>query len=202
MAEIRKQTSSKLIVQVVGAGLPKLESVESTESPKKYFLFIGGDIERKNLNFLIPIWGEIFESTRYRLVVVVGEKSASLKINDLADIEGITYVINPNNMQLATLYQGSRALLWPSLAEGFGMPLLEAMSFGKSFISTSVGAAKELRTGESKILPLDASLWRDKIVQTISHPQTDHSDQIHKAHEYTWENVAKNVKKAIDSFLL
>jgi glycosyltransferase involved in cell wall biosynthesis len=194
--------SRKLIVAVVGVGLPKLELISQVDVSEKYFLFVGGDIERKNLKFLLPIWEEIYRSIGYQLVVVTGEDSASLKTTGLQVVKGVRYVIEPGNMQLAALYHGSRALLWPSLAEGFGIPLLENMSFGKSFVSTPVGAAQELRTGESRILPLDASLWKEQILKMALDPCDDNSDQIRKAREYTWENVAINVKKEIDSFLL
>jgi glycosyltransferase involved in cell wall biosynthesis len=87
------------------------------------------------------------------------------------------------------------------MAEGFGIPLLEAMSFGKPFISTPVGAANELQTGESVVLPPDILLWQEEILKMVLLPHIDSAEQIQKTYEYTWDKVVCKIKKEIDSFL-
>lgn len=200
MDAIRQVVSSAMMISVVGVGLPQFESTSVEDAAQKYFLFIGGDIERKNLKFLLQIWGHIYKSTGFELVVITGEKSSSLSTTELKRTEGVRYIVDPDNLELSNLYRCSRALLWPSIVEGFGIPLLEAMSFGKSFISTPVGAADELQTGESVVLSLDTLSWTKQILHMALNPQTDSADQIFKARNYTWSAVANKIKLEIDSF--
>jgi glycosyltransferase involved in cell wall biosynthesis len=201
MEAIRQVVSSEMVITVVGVGLPHMEFGLFEQSNEDYFLFIGGDIERKNLNFLLAFWGHIYETTRYKLVVVVGKNSASLRTTPLHKMDGVKYILEPDNLALSILYQGSRALLWPSMAEGFGIPLLEAMSFGRPFVSTPVGAANELRTGESVVLPPDKLLWQNQIIEMVLNPQNDSAEQIKKTYEYTWDEVSYRIKKEIGFFL-
>jgi glycosyltransferase involved in cell wall biosynthesis len=188
---------SKSRIAVVGMGLPTLDTKVRPESNDHYFLFIGGDIQRKNLNFLLRFWSSVHELTGYYLKVVIGNDSASLSKIHMKDILGVKYIANPTNLELSHLYQGCRSLLWPSIAEGFGIPLVEAMAFGKSFISTPVGAAQELKVGESRVIPLVGELWEKEIVHKASSRQIDSDKQRIKSQEYNWAKVAQNVRNEL-----
>jgi len=188
---------SKSRIAVVGMGLPTLDTKVKIKSPSQYFLFIGGDIQRKNLDFLLRFWSSVHELTGYYLKVVIGNDSNNLSKIQVQDSFGVEYVSNPTNLELSHLYQGCRSLLWPSIAEGFGIPLLEAMAFGKSFVSTPVGAAQELRLGESKVIPLVDKLWKEEIVYKIRNKQIDSLRQIVKSEEYTWAKVAQSVRNEL-----
>ena len=185
---------SKSRIAVAGMGLPALDTKIQSESHNQYFLFIGGDIQRKNLNFLLRFWSSVHELTGYYLKVVIGNDSASLSKIHIKDVFGVEYISNPTNLELSRLYHGCRSLLWPSISEGFGIPLIEAMAFGKSFVSTPVGAAQELRVGESRVIPLVDELWKKEIVHKASNMQIDSVEQQVKSQEYTWAKVAQSVK--------
>ena len=185
---------SKSRIAVAGMGLPTLNTKVQSESHNQYFLFIGGDIQRKNLNFLLRFWSSVHELTGYYLKVVIGNDSTSLSKIHIQDVFGVEYISNPTNLELSHLYHGCRSLLWPSISEGFGIPLIEAMAFGKSFVSTPVGAAQELRVGESRVIPLVDELWKKEIVHKASNMQIDSVEQQVKSQEYTWAKVAQSVR--------
>jgi len=67
--------------------------------------------------------------------------------------EAVEFTLNPSDADLANLYRGATLYLFPSRSEGFGLPPLEAMSFG-----VPVAAAR--RTSLPEILG-DAALWFD-----------------------------------------
>lgn len=188
---------TKSRITVVGMGLPILNTNLQLESTSNYFLFIGGDIKRKNLNFLLQFWSSVYELTGYHLKVVIGNDSTSLKKIDIKNNTGVEYIPNPNNLELSRLYRGCRSLLWPSIAEGFGMPLLEAMAFGKSFVSTPVGAAQELRIGESRVIPLLDELWKEEIIHKTRNKNKDSDKQKMKSQNYSWAKVAENIRKEV-----
>jgi glycosyltransferase involved in cell wall biosynthesis len=66
---------------------------------------------------------------------------------------------------LATLYRSARALLYPSLVEGYGLPLLEAMAAGVPVIASDVPVFREV-AGDAAMLvpPFDTSAWVSAII--------------------------------------
>ena len=58
--------------------------------------------------------------------------------------------------ELAELYRGARALVFPSLYEGFGLPVLEAMASGTPVVTSRGGATEEVAGGAAVLVdPLD-----------------------------------------------
>jgi glycosyltransferase involved in cell wall biosynthesis len=197
---LRKVTSPKMHIVLAGMGITNLQTAFPNLNRKRFFLFVGGDIERKNLSFLLRIWKNIFESTGFELLVITGNNSKSVSKFQIPETEGVRFHLNPTNSELAKHYSECTALLWPSIAEGFGMPLLEAMAFGKPYISAPVGAATELRAGNSKVLPLEHALWQREIILMSREETVDSHVQIQKSRDYTWENVGKAINREILNF--
>lgn len=110
--------------------------------PGKYILAVGSKNSNKNLNRLIKAHA-ILSTDRLPLVVVGGNDPgvfASISSKIMPDI----MVIGPvNDKTLCLLYQGARALVFPSLYEGFGLPPLEAMNMGCPVIVSDAGALPE-----------------------------------------------------------
>jgi glycosyltransferase involved in cell wall biosynthesis len=165
------QSESK--VRVVGGGVtPRPLNKKLEDNPeKKFCLLVGGHIERKNLNFLLSFWQEIYLATGYELV------STSRDFNDkaltsyqgsrLRDLAWHSELRNVSEPDLETLYRGARFVLQPSIGEGFGLPLVEGMNFGTPFISSPVGIAAEVCAGESRVLALDKTTWVRYLIQTL-----------------------------------
>lgn len=129
----------------------------------RHCLFVGGDKEQKNLAFVLGLWPEVHRRTGLDLVVTeraVGSRSASA----VPDQAGVRRVQDPSDHDLVDLYRGALCLVWPSRAEGFGIPLLESMACGTPFLSTDVGAARELAVDPAQVLPLDPSRWVEQLV--------------------------------------
>jgi glycosyltransferase involved in cell wall biosynthesis len=127
--------------------------------PKAYFLFVGSLEPRKNLATLLAA---VTEHDVGLPLVISGAKGwrnedIRKRIQAASDrVETLGYV---SDEDLPALYAGARALIYPSLYEGFGLPLLEAMACGTPVVSTRVSAIPEV-VGEAGILlddPTDAS---------------------------------------------
>lgn len=180
-------------ITYVGMGLRSFPKEVSTEHKSdSYFLFIGGDIARKNLDFLLNFWPRIFRESNTKLYITTSQEFKTLLRTTPRRVEGCIYIDNPDDASLSILYQKSIALLWPSKGEGFGMPLLEIMSHGKPFISTPVGAAKELAVGKSRVLPLDENSWITEIKKLVSEGEIYDEIQVNKASNYNWQSVAES----------
>ncbi len=110
---------------------PKPEVVKGL--PQNFFLFIGGCQPRKNLSALVKAL-DMLEEDVY-LVVVGGKPCLSSK-----KIIWLSYL---SDSQLHYLYKNSLALICPSFDEGFGLPVLEAMSLGVPVACSRAGALPE-----------------------------------------------------------
>jgi glycosyltransferase involved in cell wall biosynthesis len=76
-------------------------------------------------------------------------------------LENRVHALNPNDAQLAWLYRHCRALLVPSLAEGFSLPLIEALACDAPVLASHLPVHREIGHGYVQFLdPLDPASWR------------------------------------------
>ena len=96
--------------------------------------------------------------------------------------------------ELAALYRGARCVLYPSLYEGFGLPVAEAMACGTPVV-TSIGTAMEEVAGGAAVLvdPLDVSAIAAGIGQATARRDELVPAGVARARELTWERAADSV---------
>jgi glycosyltransferase involved in cell wall biosynthesis len=99
-----------------------------------------------------------------------------------------------SDAELAALYRGARCVLYPSLYEGFGLPVLEAMACGAPVV-TSRGTAMEEVAGGAAVLvdPHDAEAIAAGIVEAIERRDELVPRGLARASELTWERAADAV---------
>lgn len=96
-----------------------------------YLLAVGSMDPRKNLPNLAAAYGLLDEATRAQLpLVVVGGGAAAFRDERIAWPSGTIDAGYVSDDELRALYAGSRAVVFPSQAEGFGLPLVEAAAAG------------------------------------------------------------------------
>lgn len=114
--------------------------------PERYLLFVSTIEPRKDLETLLDAYEQLRREGRYdgALVIVgrVGWKSESLLPRLHAD--GIVHLDYLRASQLASVYQRAEMFVFPSLYEGFGFPLLEAMSHGVPSIAARSSSLPEI----------------------------------------------------------
>lgn len=175
--------------------------------PNRFILFVGTIEPRKNLIKLIEAYHLLYlrDKIREPLVIVGGkgwkneplyELIRKLKIEDRIIFPG--YVPDSD---LPMLYNAATVFVYPSLYEGFGMPVVEAMACGVPVVTSNVSSLPEV-AGDAAILvnPEDA----EEIASGICNILTD--DGIYKnlqergfrqAGKFTWESCAKKTLEAI-----
>lgn len=116
--------------------------------PEKFFLSVGSIIERKNLlNICKAI--QMLENEASANLIVIGKGSGKYKNEIDSFIEKnnlsskITFLSDVNSSDLPVMYSLSEALIYPSYFEGFGIPVLEALSVGVPVITSSVSCLPE-----------------------------------------------------------
>lgn len=104
-----------------------------------YLLHVGSDLERKNRQLLLNL---LSIKTETRLVVTQSFKpDLPAYISNASNINVLTNLTNSN---LAAIYQGAMALVFPSLAEGFGWPIIEAQKSGIPVICSDIPIHREI----------------------------------------------------------
>lgn len=132
--------------RIVTARLGPGQGLAAVEAERAHFLYVGDDEPRKNLGRLIVAYGIYRKQDPSPLpLVLAGSASAAGP--------GITVERHPGRERLARLYAGAVALAHPSLYEGFGLTVLEAMSSGTPVIAASAPGIVEICA--------DAALYAD-----------------------------------------
>ena len=105
--------------------------------------------------------------------------------------------------QLPLLYQGAEAFVFPSIAEGFGLTLLEAMACGTPVICSNTTAMPETAGGASWLVsPLEVEAWveaMDSVISDLELRRRMCSAGIKRASNFSWANSAEIVRAALDS---
>jgi glycosyltransferase involved in cell wall biosynthesis len=144
----------KLSIVHLGANLAKIEprfsSLQQFGIARPYFLFVGTIEPRKNLIRLLTAYSSLAESVREQAILVIagGKGWGGINIRDAVDSLGLTgnvhllgYVDEPS---LAGLYANAQFLAMPSLYEGFGLPLVEAMAHGVPVLTSDNSSMPEV----------------------------------------------------------
>lgn len=126
--------------------------------PDKYFLHVGSLKPHKNLHTLIKRFRKWHRKQLIQTpLVLVGKKDSSYKAQyrELSELKSDSTIIHVNNVEaiqeLVDIYNGANALIHPSLYEGFGLTLLEAMACGTPVITSPNASIPEV-VGENAYL--------------------------------------------------
>ena len=106
------------------------------------------------------------------------------------------WVGRPSDDELAALYRGARCLVYPSLYEGFGLPVLEAMACGTPVVTSRGGATEEV-AGDAAVLVDAAS--PEEIAAGIVEADRRRDELVHagleRARAFTWQHAADLVEE-------
>lgn len=163
-----------------------------------YILFIGTLEPRKNIVRLIEAYGKIENQIKQDLVIVGGkgwfyneifDTVRRLNLEDRVKFTGFV-----SEVEKFSILKNSDIFIYPSLYEGFGLPVLEALSLGIPTITSNVSSMPEV-AGDAALLINPESL--DEIANTvlflIDHPKVQNElrlKSIEQIKSFSWENTA------------
>lgn len=111
----------------------------------KFLLFVGSVNPRKNLSGLLRAYRLYRQQTdNPRSLVLVGPDDDVFASTDLPTVDGVRRLGYVSESQLTWLYNRAALFVFPSLYEGFGLPILEAMSVGTPVVTSNCGAMAEV----------------------------------------------------------
>ncbi|MDW7967661.1 MAG: glycosyltransferase family 1 protein [Thermoanaerobaculum sp.] len=173
-----------------------------------FFLYVGTADPRKNLGFLLEALA--FVQNRVPLVVAgalhpLHRQSLEAKIAQLG-LEGLVQLVGfVDEGMLPALYRQSLALLFPSLSEGFGLPILEAMACGTPVVAFAHSAVKELFAEAAWLVPTnhmpDFVGAMTTLASSVEKRQALREKGLAWAPRFTWEATAQQVVTAYQKVL-
>jgi alpha-1,3-rhamnosyl/mannosyltransferase len=168
--------------------------------PPRYVLYLGTIEPRKNVKLLLQAYCSLPERLRAHwpllLVGSWGWNTAEVAeyYHDEARHRGVIHIGYVADEQLAALYNGARALVFPSHYEGFGLPPVEMMACGGAVLASTAGAVVETVGSKAHLIePHDLDGWRDALLRVL------HDDDWWRwlrrgvteiARPFTWERCA------------
>lgn len=176
------------VVAVPEAPAPWLRRVDPPPHQKPYFLFVGTLEPRKNLPMLVDAWREVRKRHAVDLILA-GRKRADAP--PIAEEPGLLLAGEVPDGKLAELYSGALALVCPSLYEGFGLPVLEAMQCGTAVIASS---AVSEAGGDAAIYADDTASLAHTMCQAVEQPgwaAERGALSLTRAREFSWERTAR-----------
>jgi glycosyltransferase involved in cell wall biosynthesis len=141
-------------------------------SPRAYFVCVGTIEARKNGAFLLAVWRTLAErmGANAPRLVLIGRRGWENEavIDHLQRSKEVIRLVHEasdlTDRELAQLVGGAAALLSPSLAEGFDLPVVEALALRTPVIASNIAAHRELAGGAATLIdPLDGPAWADAI---------------------------------------
>jgi glycosyltransferase involved in cell wall biosynthesis len=153
---------------------PRLAATPAAEPPDApYFVCLGTIEPRKNHLLLLHLWRDLagrLGGAAPRLLLIGRRGWENENILDLlercAALRGLVRECGaPGDAEVASLLAGSRALLFPSFAEGYGLPLAEALALGVPALCSDLPALREVGGAVPDYLdPLDGAAWRRAVL--------------------------------------
>ncbi|MEM9291990.1 MAG: glycosyltransferase family 1 protein [Acidobacteriota bacterium] len=169
--------------------------------PDAFVLHVGTVEPRKNLQVLFDAWRLLRERgfSPPPLVLVGGDgwKLEQLA-SQIAEGQQQGWLIRPGyvtNPELATLYRRARAVVFPTLYEGFGLPAVETQSAGTPLLASDIPVLREV-AGEGALYcpPRDAEAWGQALERLLTSPQLA-QDLIVAGHRniqrFSWQRSAE-----------
>lgn len=176
--------------------------VAKTPVKRPYILFVGGTEKRKNLRCLLEAWASQ-EFGRLGLKIVGSTDSSPLN-EDQAALESlladkqrkrVEWLGRVSEAELDQLYRQATALVFPSLYEGFGLPILEAMARRTPVITSNVSSMPEI-AGDAAIVvnphdPHALAAAMGKLVGDTDLQKDLIGRGVGRARSFTWEKTAR-----------
>jgi glycosyltransferase involved in cell wall biosynthesis len=165
-------------VQVVPHGVDSAFTPDGPAADGEYVLSVGTVEPRKNL----PRVATAAERAGAELRVAGGPGWGRIAIESLGFVD---------DEELARLYRGAQCLVYPSLYEGFGLPVLEAMACGTPVVTSNSGALAELAAGAAVLVdPLDVDGLALGIAEARERREELRAAGLERAAGYTWAAAA------------
>lgn len=154
-----------------------------------YILGVGVN-PRKNTLRIIEAYEKLKAESNLKLVIV---GHSYMKI---VPPRGVIMIGHVEKTDLPILYSGAQVLVYPSLYEGFGLPILEAFSCNTPVVTSNIGSMKEVGKSAAILVdPESVDSIKEGIIKALTSRLVLVAKGLKKVKGYTWEKAARETLK-------
>lgn len=190
--------------------VPEAQAIHTTARyaiDRPYVMHFGASASRKNTARVIEAWAMIgqYFSRNWQLVIVGLDEQTMLKTQKQVENLGIAANVNLNGFipeeDIAPLLSGAEILAFPSLSEGFGLPILDAFEAHTAVLTSDVTSLPEV-AGDAAILvnPEDSVSISNGLAKLIKDPSY-RNDLVYagldRLKQYTWKATTDRYLQAV-----
>jgi len=187
-----KEEMIRVIPESIPGNFKKIEKEKITKVLRKhkifgdYVLSVGVD-PRKNTENIIKAFEHSSAGRDLKMVLVGSPKYMKIK-----DARNVRILGKVETDDLIALYSGASALIYPSLYEGFGLPILEAMACGCPVVTSNISSMAEV-AGDAAILvdPYKVDSISDGIEKVLRGPKSYIEKGLKRVQDFSWEKTAR-----------
>jgi glycosyltransferase involved in cell wall biosynthesis len=207
-ARDRGGVSGRIAVIQLGADLPVVKAAQPPAAlpglaPQRYVLSVSNIQPRKNYDLLYRLWRDLAAEKvpDLPLLIIVGQRSyggdalVAQITGDPLTKNTIRILPRASDEELAWLYRNCLFTLYPSLYEGWGLPVSESLAYGKYCLASNTSSLPEAGAGLIAHLdPRDLAAWREAVLRLIGAPERLHPLEHRIRAEYrpmTWKRSAE-----------
>ncbi|MCK5115979.1 MAG: glycosyltransferase family 4 protein [Candidatus Aegiribacteria sp.] len=172
---------------------------EKYDLPHRFFLFLGTLEPRKNLPGLLEAFLQVADSVPHSLVIsgAIGWKTEELfdklKMSGVKDRVQLTGFVDRKD--IPALLSLADVFVYPSLYEGFGLPVLEAMACGTPVITSNVSSMPEISGDAALLVDPGSTESISNAIMTLVHDEDKRAllrrRGLIRAREFNWEKTAR-----------
>ena len=204
-ARVRALPMPPTVAALISGHRPSSNFVPSTLD-KPYFVTLGTIEGRKNHILLLELWGRLVVDLGpgAPILLVIGQRGwqaepAFAFLDDRDQWNGaVREIAKADDQELASWIDGARALLMPSYAEGFGLPVIEALQAGTPVIASDLPVFREIAGDIPTYLdPSDGMAW-ESAVRDFCSITPEHDRQLARIPEFrapTWPDHFRIVEE-------
>lgn len=187
-------------VRVIYNGVKPLPAAPRADNPAPYILCVGSLQPHKNLSRTIEAWKLVRRKRPALELWVVGRKQSGFRDTSgdqaLLNQPGITVLGYVTEAKLARAYAGAGAFVYPSLEEGFGLPVLEAMEAGTPVITSNCSCLPEIAGGAAELVdPTSSESIAAAIEKVIGWSESEREVVVARGRErvkqFSWSTAAR-----------
>jgi glycosyltransferase involved in cell wall biosynthesis len=209
-AERERLPMAPALSALLGTDLPHVDTGRPVTAPDHPTFVMLGTIEaRKNHLFILELWSRLIAAMGAdapRLLIIGQRGWECQEVFDKLDrdhrLRGtVTEINRSTDAEVAGHLQAARALLFPSLVEGFGLPLAEALNAGTPVIASDLGVFREVGGDVPDYLdPLNMPAWEQAVLDYASADSPRRAAQISRLAAYRKPSWADHFAK-VDTWL-
>lgn len=206
ICEIYKVKLDKVVVTYPGYDQTRFNSrVKPSKKFGRYLLYLGTLQPRKNLERLMEAYSQLNTDCKLVIAGMRNEGRGGWMNEEIKSSKNIILTGYLPDDEIAGLYAGAKALVLPSLYEGFGIPAIEAMACGTPVVVSRISSLPEV-CGEAAIYiedPYQVDSLKEALAEVLSLNLTERNKRVAFGQEwvkrYNWKETCSKINTVLNS---